>query len=100
MTLSLVDVTNEFLSFANVMLLVGCRFDAVNSDMTIGGDVGEARGDAKYRVWGTEEDKRPPYNPKWAEPISNGISGGPSGRGNEREEKKHNAWALELRPAL
>lgn len=50
MTLSLVDMTNEFLSFANVMLLVGCRFDAVNSDMTIGGDVGEARGDAKYRV--------------------------------------------------
>ena len=40
---SLFDTINQSLSLANAMLLIGCHFDAVNSEMTVG-DVGEASG--------------------------------------------------------
>jgi len=45
-----VDTINEFPLLVNAMLLIGCRFDAVNSEMTVGGDVGEARSGARSRI--------------------------------------------------
>jgi hypothetical protein len=41
---------NEFASPANAMVRIGWDPNAVNSEMTVGGDVGEVRNNARCRI--------------------------------------------------
>jgi hypothetical protein len=44
---SSVEMINELPSLVNSTLLIGCRFDTVNLEMTVGGDDGEAKSTAR-----------------------------------------------------
>jgi hypothetical protein len=47
---SSVETINELPSLVNSMLLIGCRFDTVNSEMTVRGDDDKAKSGARSMI--------------------------------------------------